>query len=158
MIVYRIAPEKYAGDLSGRGAELFGGRWNSAGVPLLYTSESISLALAETLVNTPNAKYLPAGYQLLTLELPNSISLETPGDLLPTGWNAVPYPSFLAEYGNAFARRGTSLALKVPSAVVPKEFNILLNPRHLEFSLVRILSLEQYEFDARLIRLIQGKH
>ena len=72
MIIYRLCNEEYKDDISGTGAKLAGGRWNSIGVPVLYTSEHISLAVLEILVNT-NTNLIPLSYYLFKIEVPDTI-------------------------------------------------------------------------------------
>ncbi|HEQ71454.1 MAG TPA: RES domain-containing protein, partial [Spirochaetia bacterium] len=133
MIVYRIARERYIRDLSGDGARRYGGRWNSKGIPLLYTAASRSLAVVEYLVHV-SISLAPQDLYLAEILFPDSPPPETvEPERLPPDWTRHPAPSALAEIGDAWARRGTSIALKAPSAVVPGEYNYLLNPRHTQF-------------------------
>ena len=149
MIVFRLARGKFKNDLSGRGAELAGGRWNSPGVPLLYTSENRALCTAEIAVHTPLG-ITPTDYFLVTIELPEK-SLETIDlSLLPKGWSGFPHYPDTRVFGDRFVREEEALILKVPSAVVHGEFNYLINPQHNLFEKVKKLRVEPFKFDRRM--------
>ena len=138
-------------DFSGHGAELSGGRWNGKGVPAIYASESIALCTTEIAVHIPMGM-LPLNYVLVYYEIPDE-SIETI-DLqdLPDRWNSYPHSSSTQQIGDNFIRQNASLALKVPSAVVPQESNFLINPKHEEISKIKILDVAPYNFDVRLFK------
>lgn len=148
MLVYRIAGSKYAHDLSGMGAALFGGRWNKKGIPVLYTSENQALSLLETVVNTPPMLIPPM--ELLILRIPDDSIAEIQADALPKNWFKYPAPTILAEMGSKWAVQESTVALKVPSSIISSSFNYLLNCRHPRFSEVELLSREIFHFDPRL--------
>lgn len=152
MIVYRLSKLAYAADLSGLGARVAGGRWNSPGVALLYTSESRALCTAEIAVHT-GLGFLPSGYQLITIMIPDnaSISVIDPAKLQP-GWRSFPCPSFTRIIGDKFVKENRYLVLKVPSALVSGDFNYLINPAHPGMDQVKIVMTEAFEFDERLFR------
>ena len=149
MEVFRLTILKYAQDLSGIGAKLYGGRWNKPGQAVLYTAASRSLALVEVLVHVANA-YLPTDYQLLTIYIPDNSVIELPIKDLPTNWNNSPPSDDLKNFSEDWLSTNQYLGLKVPSAVVKGEFNYLLNPLHSDMSKVKILSQEPFIFDSRL--------
>jgi len=150
MFVYWIARKRYIRDLSGIGARLYGGRWNRKGIGLVYTSESRALALVEFLVNVPFS-ILPSKLYIATVEIDDQIRpIEIPLGDLPKNWRKFPAPSELAEIGSKWAVSNESVALRVPSAVVPHEFNILLNPSHPDIRHVAITTVEGLEMDKRL--------
>lgn len=151
MQVYRIGKCNYIDDLSGNGAALYGGRWNSVGTKVLYTANSAALAMLEALVNLPNFKILDP-YCLLIIEIPENSTKEMAIKDLPSGWNAMPSPEGLKALGDAFIRERKYVALKVPSAVMPLEVNYLLNPLHSEFSAIKIIKRDTIEFDKRLLK------
>ena len=150
MFVYRIAKKKHIRDLSGIGARLYGGRWNRKGIGIVYTSESRALVLVEFLVNVPFS-ILPNKLCIATVEIGDRIR---PGEIpigdLPKNWRKFPASSELAEIGSKWAVSNESLALRVPSAVVPHEFNILINPSHPDMKHVAIADVEEFEMDKRL--------
>ncbi|HRN56868.1 MAG TPA: RES family NAD+ phosphorylase [Agriterribacter sp.] len=150
MKLYRVCSYKYLHDLSGEGASINGGRWNSAGRVALYTSESKSLAVLEVLANTPLA-ILRADFSVITLELTGSFSTDeyTLKDL-PAGWNTYPVPVAVARMGDRWLRAGNSLLLKVPSAILPSECNVIINPAHPDFNKVKITDTEKLAIDKRI--------
>lgn len=152
MKVYRIALTKNINDLTGIGAQLYGGRWNKKGVGVIYTSESRSLATVEWLVHMPIA-YAPKNLNIATIEIPDSIKLkEIKTSDLSASWRNYPAPDEIAEIGTQWVLSNTSLALRVPSVVVEHEFNILINPLHPDMKRVKISNIGSYELDDRLKR------
>ena len=140
---------RYATDLSGEGARLFGNRWNNPGTAILYTAESRALALVEVWA-TSGGDLLGADFMMLELELPDTPSLYTATKTLPADWNALPAQPATRLVGDAFVREGRFLGLWVPSVVVPAERNLLLNPNHEVMKEVRIRSAEAFPVDPRL--------
>jgi len=150
MIVFRLAKAKYSHDFSGKGAEKTGGRWNSKGVSIVYTSESRALCTAEIAVHTPLG-LLPTDYEIITIELPDSIKIRTLAiKNLPSDWNSIPHSGSTQEIGDEFIRQNKTAVFKVPSALVPGDFNYLLNPKHDDFAKVKIKKTEVFGFDLRL--------
>jgi len=150
MIVYRLTKKKHINDLSGKGAELTGGRWNSKGHAMLYTSQSRALCTTEIAVHTPLG-IIPADYWLVTIEFTDSAGmLELDVKYLPKDWKTFPHPHSTQQIGDDFLLDGKYLALKVPSAVVQGDFNYLLNPGHKSFSSVKIIETGSFAFDERL--------
>ncbi len=150
MIVFRLSKLAWASDLSGNGARLAGGRWNSQGTAMVYTSESRALCTVEIAVRS-GLGLLPSGYQLITIEIPDDASiLEIRPDQLRPEWRTFPYPVFTRHFGNRFVKDNKALILKVPSAVVPGDFNYLINPAHKDISQIKIVSIEAFEFDERM--------
>ena len=149
MILYRITGARYADDLSGSGARLYGGRWNSEGRPMVYLASSRSLAILESLVHLSPTN-IPGDYIMLTIEAPDNFF---PIDitLLPQSWNEYPEPNILKQIGNSFLQKNEYLFLKVPSAIVPEEFNYLLNPVHPKSAEVEIINKSPFIFDERLV-------
>jgi len=150
MFVYRLAKKKHIRNLSGIGARLYGGRWNRKGIGIVYTSESRALALVEFLVNVPFS-ILPNKLCIATVEIDDQIRpIEIPLGDLPKNWRKFPAPLELAEIGSKWAVSNGSLALRVPSAVVPHEFNLLINPSHPDMKHVAITTVDGLEMDKRL--------
>jgi RES domain-containing protein len=149
MLLYRLAKNQYMRDLSGTGARLYGGRWNEKGTSMLYTSEYCSLAVLELLVHTPHT-LLPENIHLLTIYIPDDLIIPTISeDQLPANWQQFPAPDLLAEMGTQWAQENKTTALKVPSVLVPDEWNILLNPSSSKFNTVRIDSVQPFHIDSR---------
>ena len=147
MIVYRLSKSVYANDLSGKGAELVGGRWNSRGNAALYTSQSIALCVTEIAVHVPLG-ILPKDYDLIHIEIPDDNILEV--KRLPKDWQTFPHADSTQKIGDKFLKDKKYLVLKVPSAAVQGEFNFLVNPRHPDFDKVKIKKKEKFSFDERL--------
>lgn len=152
MKVYRIATTRYINDLSGGGARRYGGRWNHKGTSMIYTSENRALATVEYLVHVP-LSIVPTHLSLATLQIsdkitPKAISISD----LPGNWREYPVPSRLAELGTNWANKNESLLLRVPSAVVEHEYNILINPLHPDMKHVSVVQIERYTVDKRLLR------
>ncbi len=151
MELFRIAKTKHIDDLTGEGARIYGGRWNDKGVPLIYTSESRALAALEYLVHAPMV-IAPTDLNIAQLVVPDSI---IPQQLditsLPPNWKSYPSPQTLAKIGNNWVLLNQSVLLRVPSAVIEQEFNILINPAHPDFKLIELLSAEPFVFDPRLL-------
>lgn len=151
MIVYRLSKQLYASDLSGKGAELYGGRWNSKGNAINYTSASRALCVAELAVNLPLIR-TPLDYHIVTIDIPDSSIFELDPKDYPLDWRSVPHIDATQKIGDAFVAEAKYLTLKVESAVVQDEYNYLINPRHKAFSKVKVMRLEEFRFDSRLGR------
>ncbi|MFN0014091.1 MAG: RES family NAD+ phosphorylase [Saprospiraceae bacterium] len=150
MIVYRLSKSQYKHDLSGKGAEIAGGRWNSRGVAMLYTSQSRALCLAEVLVHQPRGK-LADDFWMVTIEVPDTaLILRLSQEDLPADWRVWPPPFYLRSIGDSFVYDARYLALAVPSAVVPGDENLLFNPKHSDFPSLRIVEDVPFRFDPRL--------
>ena len=152
MVVFRLVREKYASSLSGKGAALRGARWNSAGVAMIYTAANRSLAMAEVAVHLTLAT-LPADYLMMSVWIPDDIEIaEIPIADLPRNWNAFPHPLSTQKIGDGFVGEAKSAVLKTPSVVTQGDFNYLINPKHPDFSRIRIELLEKFPFDRRLFK------
>jgi RES domain-containing protein len=151
MIVYRICKEKYADNLSGIGAELYGGRWNSKGVPMLYASSNISLCTLEMLVQI-NHQLVPHDFILLFIQLPTTAHCKIIfGENLPLNWNSHPPNNHTQKIGDEFILNSQHLCMHVPSAIIPNENNILLNPHSKHFSNLKVIKKIKYQIDGRLL-------
>jgi len=149
MILYRITNAIYANDLSGFGARLYGGRWNSIGRNALYLASSRSLAVLESLAHIVSTN-VPDNIVLLTIEVPDDyITVDIAS--LPGNWKEFPEPNILQQIGNSFLQRNENLLLKVPSVLVPDEFNYIMNPFNSNASKVRVISSSPFVFDDRLV-------
>ena len=151
MIVYRLCKQTYSNDLSGYGAEKTGGRWNSKGVPILYTAASRALAVVEIAVHAPLG-IIPTNYTLTVIELPETFIKKIEMDDLPANWNRNPFIKATQLIGDDFINNNMHLILQVPSAAVPGDHNYLINPRHPGFKNVHIKTTESFEFGSRLFK------
>ncbi len=148
MILHRITTKPYINDLSGTGAMLYGGRWNKKGIRMLYTSESLSLAVLEIIANLSSSKLK----MLYCVELDFSDDLDIQAiEKLPKQWNLFPYTMDTVELGSRLVQQN-GLCLKVPSAIVPTEHNYLLNPLHDDFYKVKVRDARPFLLDQRIIK------
>jgi RES domain-containing protein len=150
MILYRIAKCSYANDLTGTGARLYGGRWNSEGKSMVYLASSRSLAVLEVLVHLPPLM-IPDNYCLAEIEVPDHIVTQLRVSDLPPDWQDVSPPIVLRQLGDRFLKKQDHLLLKVPSTIVPDEHNFLLNPLHKDIKKVKVLKTLPFSFDQRLV-------
>jgi RES domain-containing protein len=153
--VWRIAtdtPDYGADDLTGKGAERTGGRWNRRGTPLIYTSTSVALACLETLVHLTGGMSLPLNRYLVRISVsPAAWRKRVIFD--PTehvGWDAEPPGLVSMDWGTQWARSGASLLAEVPSVVVPEESNILINPAYKGAGRLNVRKLRHWRYDLRL--------
>ncbi len=148
MDLFRIISEKYADDLSGTGAKLVGGRWNSKGSPVIYCSENRALALLENLVRTPLA-LLKNNLLIVTIHVPDNIKIINAGKIKVL--NNYPASSETRKEGDQWVKNGKSLLFKVPSVIIPNEYNFLINPMHNDISKVAISNKVKLLIDSRLL-------
>ena len=152
MIVYRISRRIYANDLSGIGAGLYGGRWNPKGINLVYTAGSISLACMEYLVHNIHVMGLN-DISLSKIEIRVSADIEPITEkVLPSDWSEKSYlPLSTQNIGRQFFEKGTEYMLKVPSVIIPDEYNYLLNPLHHLHDKAKIIEqINPFVMDERL--------
>ena len=152
MRLWRICRRAHAAvAFSGEGARLYGGRWNSQGVTVVYTSPSLALATVETFVHLePNLR--PDDLVSISAEMPDGIATERL-DLksLSRKWYELRDES-LRTFGDRWIRAGETLMLHVPSAAIRGEWNVLLNPEHSDFRKLKIEKPKPFEFDLRMFR------
>lgn len=145
-----VRRERAAEAFSGEGARIFGGRWNSPGTSLVYTSDSLSLAALETLVHI-NPR-ISLEYVCFQVRFATS-AVETLDDL-PADWMRHPAPPSTQILGDRWAASGRSLALSVPSVLVPLQRNFILNRQHPDFSRIEISGPHPFPFDPRLLKTL----
>lgn len=150
MLAYRICRRPHAA-LDGLGGLHTSGRWHRKGHPVVYAASSAALAALEVLVHV-DPLGAPSDLRLLTIDVPPHVSSETihPASL-PRRWAAVPAPRALQRLGTEWLTSLRSAVLVVPSAVIPIERNVLLNPRHRDAAQARIVGNESFTFDTRLL-------
>jgi RES domain-containing protein len=141
-----VRPEFVDTAFDGEGAKLYGGRWNREGVAMIYTAATASLAVLEMLV------HLKANldYYLRSATFDDSLLEVLDPKILPPEWQTSPAPQTLAEIGSDWVKSRRSLALAVPSVILPMEFNYLLNPAHPSFRKVVIGEPILHRLDTRL--------
>lgn len=149
MKVYRISKCKYIEDLSGTGAASYSGRWHSKGTHVLYTAQTSSLALLESVVHI--AKIAQRDYCMICLEIPEDNIRRIEQAELPSDWFMNPSPDNLKAFGDHFITNRKFFALQLPSAIMPEEYNFLLNPNHPDFKKVKLLYRRTLPIDERLL-------
>ncbi len=149
MRVYRLTRSSYAA-FDGRGSLLASGRWHWAGVPVIYTAESRALAALETLVHT-RKNQIPTDYVLLEIQVDDSRIEAIHEDDLPADWRN-PEPQGSRNFGGEWVRSQRSVALVVPSIVIPQERNVLFNAHHPDFDRVRVSPPQPFWWDHRLFQ------
>lgn len=151
MLVYRITQTKYASSLFAPG---FAGRWNSEGEGMIYTGGSASLSCLEVLAHKSGAALNSGKFSMAVIEIPDElfideISLKELQNLNPDWFKVIHYP-ITQKLGNQWISEMKSAVLKVPSAIVDREYNYLMNPLHPDFSRIKILDVIPFNFDSRL--------
>lgn len=149
MKLYRIAKKIFIEDLSGEGARLYGGRWNKVGIPMLYFSEHMSLCVLEILVHIEQ-QLVSNDFYFIEVEVPDKYIKSISQKDLPQNWRSNVLLSSTQDFGSEWAFSKKELALKIPSAVLPSEYNILVNPNHPLISKIKILNISELNLDARL--------
>ena len=152
MEVFRLAREKYAIPLSGKGDALKGARWNSTGIELIYTANNRSLAMAEVAVHLTLAT-LPEDYVIITIKIPDNLVLKKVSvSQLPKNWKDFPHPSSTQSLGDNFVNENKYLAMMIPSVITKGDFNILINPKHKDFKKIKVTKIEPFPFDKRIFK------
>lgn len=145
MIVYRIAKRSRIEDLTGKGAEIAGGRWNDIGTPALYTSTSLALCFCEILVHS-DRDLMPTDMCYAKIAIPDDLIIDLTETTIKDS----------VTYGTNWLKTKESLAIKVLSVLMPKEykndFNIIINPLHKNFLKVEIKEIKSCPFDKRLFK------
>lgn len=149
MNVFRITRCRFIEDFSGNGAFLNGGRWNSEGNYVLYTASTASLAMLETLAHLET---LPKGFCIASLTIPDEHTLIYEATQLPDNWHLFPAPASLQSIGDGLIKQRKYLSIQFPSALLPEDKVILLNPKHPQFHLVKLNYSRVLDFDERLYK------
>lgn len=150
MRVFRLSRRKYAQNLDRKGAAKSNNRWNSKGTEMVYTAASRALAMAEVSVHL-SLNILPTDFMMLEIDIPDTVAigvLKIPEFV--KDWNGFPYSKWTQARGDEFIASQTECILQVPSAVVPGDFNYLLNPLHPEMKSIHIVSRQDFAFDRRI--------
>lgn len=138
--------------LSGEGASKYGGRWNSPGVKIVYTSSTLSLAVLEIMVHLDDYSLLCKNYRFIPIEIPPELISATDPKGLPVGWNSESPGVASQQIGDLWVAKMTSAVLSVPTMLLPDELNYLLNPLHPDFSKIVIGKDQKLCFDPRFIK------
>jgi RES domain-containing protein len=149
---WRIFKPKHAASaFTGEGARLYGGRFNSKGIAVVYTSSSIALASLEMMVQL-QASGLLSKYLLCEITFDRSLASVMDRKVLPRNWKRSPPPVEVQQVGDDWVADGESAVLQVPSAIVEEEANFLLNPHHPDFRRITIGKPHHFRFDPRLLK------
>ena len=142
LIVYRITLERYAGSLHASG---FPNRWNSKGTRMIYTSASRALASLENIVHR-SGEGLNGIFSIMEIKIAESLDIfEIKDEQLPSGWTSRQNRSITQHIGDEWIMGNSSVALLVPSVIIPGENNVLLSPSHPDFKKIKIIHSEQFE-------------
>ena len=138
--IWRICKKQHVkGAFTGEGARLYGGRWNHKGSAVVYCASSLALAALEVFVHVDPS------------ELPDKVKVERISpNKLPKTWRASIGPDVLKDIGTTWSQRGQTVALFVPSAIVPEEENVLLDPTHPDFAKIKLGLPRPFAFDPRM--------
>ncbi len=154
MRVWRICNKKFvASAFSGEGAKLWGGRWNEAGQPLVYTAANLSLAALETFVHL-DSDLMPDELVAIAAIIPEKLKVTKIKVLdLPLNWRDYPAPDDIKQIGMDWIASQKSAVLVVPSVVIPEEENWLINPAHADFKRIKINEELPFSFDPRMWKM-----
>lgn len=148
MTLWRLTKARYADTaFDGKGARLYGGRWNSPGRAVVYLADSLALAALEILVHVKSQGEL-GGYVKIRVEAAESLASETKD--LPENWQQGRAPDETRAIGDRWLAASQTPLLRVPSVVIPEESNYLLNPQHPGFGELSVGVAEPFSFDPRL--------
>jgi len=149
--IWRIDKKRHSdSSFSGEGAALYGGRWNPRGVRVVYASQTLALAALEKFVHLEG---VAGGISFVSfkIDIPGSVKIKHL-DLahLPKNWRGVPAPAATQEIGLNWSQKSESAILRVPSTIIPSEYDYLINPLHPDFESLKISKPVHFSFDPRL--------
>ena len=147
MLFYHLGITLFAKQLTGEGAKLYGGRWNPQGVPCLYACESKALCALEYAANIL-LENMPTELSFTTYEFPDNSWISFLPKDLPSNWQEIPPPKSTQQWGAKHLQN--ALAIRVPSGIIPSEFNFVINPLHQDFKKLRLKEIESFSFDRRI--------
>ena len=152
MKIYRVTKKEFVKDLSGEGARLYGGRWNKKGHPMLYFSQHLSLCVLEMLTRI-DFEFLSDDYAFIEVEIADKLII--PSERITSiskNWRADPPTFATQEFGSKWLASEANFALSVPSAVLPNELNVLVNPNHKLISKLKITNSGKLDLDPRVVK------
>jgi RES domain-containing protein len=151
IVLWKICKERHRADaFTGEGARLAGGRWNERGTPVVYASESLALSALETLVHIQKT-HRHIAFVSFRIEVPGRVRIEEfPRNKLPANWRKEPPPKETMRIGTRWAEGRSTAVLKVPSVIIPQEYNYVLNPLHPEFRRIGKVEFGPFSFDPRM--------
>ncbi len=151
IVVWRLVKERQTTDaFTGKGARLYGGRWNYEGISVVYTGGNLSLSALEQFVHL-GTEDIHLRFVYFRLEIPDNVRVEVvKSNALPPNWREEPAPDSTKDIGTRWVEASRSAVLRVPSIIVPVEYNYALNPHHPDFGLIRITDPKPFSFDPRM--------
>jgi len=150
MLVYRITNKEHA-PLDGKGGLYGPGRWHRKGNLVIYASEHASLAAWEKMVHVASFANLPDNLLLVKIEIPDEVTSQSvPQSVLVDGWDSFPFCNETLNFGTTFLVKQEFLALRVPSAIIHEEFNLIVNPLHPDIKRCKVVSTISFMFDRRI--------
>jgi RES domain-containing protein len=149
-IAWRLSKAKHGNDLSGTGAAIAGGRWNNKDVPALYLGENPAICCLEHFVNASGPP--TTAMVLAQIELPSDEGLYWEPDPLPFGWDSKPADTSSMEFGTTWLKSRSHLGLIVPSAVLPMQRNLVINPRHPAWADIKVIEVHEFFYDSRMFQ------
>ena len=151
MELFRVTKKRYQNDLSGYGSYLSGGRWNSLGRSAFYTASSRSLAILEALVHITTSSPNQEDFVIMVIYVPDDFSFQVvQKEDLSQSWKEEKEET--VAIGNKWIEANKDLVLRAPSIIVKNEFNYIFNTQHLDYQQVKLIDLEPFEFDIRLLK------
>jgi RES domain-containing protein len=137
---------------TGDGSRKYGGRWNSPGQAIVYTSSTLSLAVLEIMAHLDDYTTLSRSYSFIPVEIPSVLITAVDPKSLPAGWNEGPPGAASQHIGDSWVSDKRSAVLAVPTVLVPDEVNYLINPNHPDFPRISIGAVHKLFFDPRFTR------
>ena len=156
MLAWRTSKAKRSKDLTGKGAAIYGGRWNKVDDAALYMGLTHAITVLETLVHFNGSATV--GMKSVLFELPEDplLYLRPKISELPDGWESIPQSDQSMNFGSNWLKSNSHLGLIVPSAIAPLESNIIINPHHPAASHIKVKQEYDFSFDQRLLELLDG--
>lgn len=151
MLVYRITRKRYEDKvLSGEGGRKVASRWNFKGDPIVYTSSTRSLALLEMLVHMDMEDMRMMDLIICEINIPESLTMHTlSGSALPENWNQTPFSNGTQKYWREFTSTDKTAVLRVPSVIIPQEWNYLIDPLHKDVKRIKVRTCNPLRIDQR---------
>lgn len=150
---FRVTPhDRVESAFSGEGARKYGGRWNSVGTRVIYCSSTLSLAMLEIIAHLDDYASLMDNYSYVPLDIPGELIEMVQPKQLPLGWNSPSPTTGSQHHGDNWVTENRSVALAVPSVIVPDEYNFVLNPLHPDFGRVVVGQTKRLDVDHRLFK------
>ena len=152
MRAWRIAKEKRARDLTGKGAAIEGGRWNDQDVPAVYMGMTPAICCLETFVHAAGEPTFPLKITCFELPAERSLYLEVDVSDLPIGWASLPADRPSMDFGTAWLKSNSHLGLIIPSAILPLERNVVINPNHPAANRITVIEIYDFLYDPRMFQ------